>query len=48
MAKAKKKVAKKKGREQTGKPKRVAKASAPKKRAKKAKRTVKKAASTTK
>ena len=43
MAKAKKKVAKKKGRKQAGKSKRAAKASAPKKRAKNAKRTVKKA-----
>jgi len=43
VAKAKKKVAKKKGRKQADKSKRVAKASAPKKRAKKAKRTVKKA-----
>ena len=43
MAKAKKKVAKKKGRKQAGKSKRAAKAPAPKKRAKKAKRTVKKA-----
>ncbi len=43
MAKAKKKVAKKKGREQTGKSKRAAKTPAPKKRTKKAKRTVKKA-----
>ncbi|SHH24717.1 methionine--tRNA ligase [Bradyrhizobium erythrophlei] len=43
MAKAKKKVAKKKGRKQTGKSKRAAKTPARKKRTKKAKRTVKKA-----
>ncbi len=43
MAKAKKKVAKKKGRKQTGKSKRAAKTPAPNKRTKKAKRTVKKA-----
>jgi methionyl-tRNA synthetase len=43
VAKAKKKVARKKGGQQAGKSKRTAKASAPKKRAKKAGRTVKKA-----
>jgi len=43
VAKAKKKVAKKKGRKQPGKTKRIAKVPAPKKRAKKAGRTVKKA-----
>jgi len=43
VAKAKKKVAKKKGRKQTGKSKRAAKTPARKKRTKKAKRTVKKA-----
>ena len=48
MAKAKKKIARKKGRKQAGKSKRSAKASASKKRAKKATRTAKKAKKTRK